>query len=229
MSVNKAIFLDKDGTLIPNIPYNVNPDRIELEKGVLAGLNLFVEEGFQLYVVTNQSGIAKGYFTEKELRVVWNTLQGILRAHGLPAFRAFYFCPHHPEGAIASYACPCTCRKPMPGLLQQAAADHQISLKNSWMIGDILNDVEAGNRAGCRSVLINNGNETLWEDGAFRRPDFIASDFLEAAKWIISQEQRISSSRSIINPQSDSHDTLYRSHTPIPSKENLGDRRFYFG
>jgi len=186
MPVNKAIFLDKDGTLIPNIPYNVNPDKIQLESGVVEGLKLLVNQGFDLYVVTNQSGIAKGYFSEEDIFLIRDTLQHLLRVNGLPTFKAFYFCPHHPNGIVSRLSCTCNCRKPMPGLLETAAYDHQVSLKHSWMIGDILNDVEAGNRAGCRSVLINNGNETLWEDGSYRKPFYIASGFLDAAKSIVS-------------------------------------------
>ncbi|GAA4792922.1 HAD-IIIA family hydrolase [Olivibacter ginsenosidimutans] len=186
MQVKKAIFLDKDGTLIPNIPYNVDPDKIHLESGVVEGLKLLVQQGFDLYVVTNQSGIAKGYFSEDDIFVVRDALKQLFEINGLPPFKAFYFCPHHPNGIVSRLACTCNCRKPMPGLLQMAAFDHQLSLTHSWMIGDILNDIEAGNRAGCKSVLINNGNETLWESGPYRTPYSIASDFLNAAESIVS-------------------------------------------
>lgn len=186
MQVNKAIFLDKDGTLIPDIPYNINPDKIRLEEGVVEGLKLLVNQGFDLYVVSNQSGIAKGYFSEDEVFTMRETLQHLLIANKLPALKGFYFCPHHPDGIVGRFAYNCNCRKPKPGLLQTAASNHDISLKHSWMIGDILHDIEAGNRAGCKSILINNGNETEWEDGIYRKPFFVATDFLEAAKHIVS-------------------------------------------
>jgi histidinol phosphatase-like enzyme len=94
----------------------------------------------------------------------------------------WYWCPHHPQGAAAGYAIECGCRKPLPGMLRQAARDHGIDLAQSWMVGDILNDVEAGRRAGCRTVLINNGNETEWLRSPLRTPDISAPDLLSAAR-----------------------------------------------
>jgi len=190
MQVNKAVFLDKDGTIIKDVPYNVDPLKIKPERGVLEGLRLLVEHGYDLFIVTNQSGIAKGYFDMEDIFNVRDFLQDLLRAHGLPPFKAFYFCPHHPDGLIARFSLVCNCRKPAPGLLQAAEADYGVCLKQSWMVGDILNDIEAGNRAGCKSILINNGNETLWEGGAFRNPTFIVADFLEAASTIVSYDAR---------------------------------------
>lgn len=188
MQVNKAVFLDKDGTIIKDVPYNVDLLKIKPEKGVLEGLRLLVEHGYDLFIVTNQSGIAKGYFDMEDIFNVRDFLQDLLSRHGLPPFKAFYFCPHHPDGLIARFSLVCNCRKPAPGLLEAAAADYGVCLKQSWMVGDILNDVEAGNRAGCKSILINNGNETLWEGGAFRNPNFIVADFLEAASTIVSYD-----------------------------------------
>ncbi|WP_134090520.1 HAD-IIIA family hydrolase [Olivibacter sp. XZL3] len=182
----KAIFLDKDGTLIPDIPYNVDTSKITLEKGVVEGLHLLAEQDFRFIIVTNQSGIAKGLFTEDAIFEVKAALAQLFAKEGLPLFEGFYFCPHHPEGVVPRFSYSCTCRKPLPGLLEQAADDHHISLSRSWMFGDILNDVEAGNRAGCKSILINNGNETEWiDDGLYRRPFFVASDFLEAANKVV--------------------------------------------
>lgn len=190
MQVNKAVFLDKDGTIITNVPYNVDPLKIKPEKGVLEGLRLLADHGYHLFIVTNQSGIAKGYFDMEDIFNVRDFLQDLLRTYGLPPFKAFYFCPHHPDGLIARFSRTCNCRKPAPGLLEVAAAEHGVCLKQSWMVGDILNDVEAGNRAGCKSILINNGNETIWENGSYRTPNFIVSNFLEAASTIVSYDAR---------------------------------------
>ncbi|MCL4640615.1 MAG: HAD family hydrolase [Olivibacter sp.] len=187
MQVNrKAVFLDKDGTIIPDIPYNVDPNRITFEKGVVRGLKELAANGFVFIIITNQSGIAKGYFTEDEIFEVKKALARLFIEEGLPPFEGFYFCPHHPDGIVSRFSYACNCRKPQPGLLERAAEDHHISLSQSWMIGDILNDVEAGNRAGCKTILIDNGNETEWMvDGYYRRPYYVASDFLEAANKII--------------------------------------------
>ena len=101
----------------------------------------------------------------------------------------FYYCPHHPLGTVGSYATVCTCRKPSPGMLIKAAHDHDINLRESWMIGDILHDVEAGNRAGCRTLLIDNGNETEWRLGPRRGPTRMAPDLYAAAVLIASHEE----------------------------------------
>ena len=179
----KAIFLDKDGTLIPDLPYNVNPELITLENETIEGLKLFRDENFLLVVISNQGGIAKGYFKEEALENVWNKISALLQSHQL-SIDAFYYCPHLPEADIEDYAVACDCRKPMPGLILQAARDLRIDLAQSWMIGDILNDVEAGNRAGCASILINNGNETEWLINPLRKPVFTAGNLLEAAAFI---------------------------------------------
>jgi histidinol phosphatase-like enzyme len=101
------------------------------------------------------------------------------------AVDAFYYCPHLPQGPNVRYAVRCLCRKPQPGLLRRAASDWQIDLERSWLVGDILDDVEAGHRAGCRSVLIVNGNETEWRFGPYREPDGQARSLRQAAQAIL--------------------------------------------
>jgi D-glycero-D-manno-heptose 1,7-bisphosphate phosphatase len=181
--LHKAVFIDKDGTLVPNIPYNVNPERITIDDKAIEGLRLLKEEDFLLIVISNQSGIAKGYFEEIELAQVWNKISALLQKHNLN-IDAFYYCPHEPNGTIEKYAIKCDCRKPLPGMVLKAGSELKIDLAQSWMIGDILNDVEAGNRAGCSTILIDNGNETEWRMNEVRTPDFIAADLLEAAAHI---------------------------------------------
>jgi histidinol-phosphate phosphatase family protein len=182
--VRKAVFLDKDGTLIEDIPYNVDPQKVRLAAGVVEGLTALHESGFALIVVSNQSGVAHGLFVEPALREVERTLRRQLAAFGVP-LAGFYYCPHHPQGKVAPYAAACRCRKPAPGMLRCAAADLGINLGESWMVGDILDDIEAGRRAGCRTVLIANGNETEWRRGRRRRPHHVAADLAEAARLIL--------------------------------------------
>lgn len=181
--LQKAVFIDKDGTLIPDIPYNIDPDKITIEKQTIEGLKLLKKEGFVLIVISNQSGVAKGYFEEKDLEPVWNKISALVQEHQLK-IDAFYYCPHEPNGVVKRYAAECNCRKPLPGMILKAASEFDINLSQSWMIGDILNDVEAGNRAGCSTILIDNGNETEWKRSEERTPDFIAKNFLEAATHI---------------------------------------------
>jgi len=178
-----AVFLDKDGTLIEDVPYCVDPHKLRLLPGALEGLGRLQIAGYQLLVVSNQSGVAHGYFAEAALAAVEARLRALLGAAGIE-LAGFYYCPHHPAGRVKQYALDCDCRKPAPGLLLRAARELGLELARSWMIGDILHDVEAGHRAGCRAVLIDNGNETEWELTALRAPEVIVADLSQAAAVI---------------------------------------------
>jgi D-glycero-D-manno-heptose 1,7-bisphosphate phosphatase len=186
--MNRAVFLDKDGTLIEDVPYNVDPARIRLGPGAAEGLPRLHAAGFRLIVISNQSGVARGLFAEEALRGVEERLRQLLGDLGVP-LAGFHYCPHHPEGVVPRYAVACSCRKPQPGLIVEAARSHRVRLDRSWFVGDILDDVEAGRRAGCRTVLIDNGNETVWRRSPLRRPDFVAADLAGAARIIASESR----------------------------------------
>ena len=185
--MNKAVFLDKDGTLIENIPYNVDPEKIKFYPDVPPSLYKLVQRGYLLIVISNQSGVSFGYFEEKDLNNISSEIKKRLKDYKVE-IKNFYYCPHHERGKIPAYAISCLCRKPKPGLIFQAQKDLNIDLKNSWIIGDILNDVEAGKRAGCKTILINNGNETEWIINELREPDFIVECFGEAVTTILKSE-----------------------------------------
>lgn len=180
---SRAIFLDKDGTLIQDVPYNVDPGSIRLLPGAAEGLRRLHQAGYLLIVVTNQSGVARGRFPEHALGAVEQRLRQLLARHRIP-LADFYYCPHHPEGVVLDYAVECACRKPQPGLIARAVQEHGIDPSRSWLIGDILNDVEAGNLAGCRTILLDNGGETEWIVSQRRLPDYVAGDLQEAAAII---------------------------------------------
>jgi histidinol-phosphate phosphatase family protein len=182
-----AIFLDKDGTLIEDVPYNVDPDLIRLAPGAAEGLKALHANGRRLVVVSNQSGIARGMFPREALAGVELRLRQLLAEVGVP-LAGFYYCPHHPEGTVPEYAVACDCRKPEPGMILRASRELGIDPAGAWFVGDILDDVEAGRRAGCRTVLIDNGNETVWRPGRLRRPHLIAADLAEAARLILSAD-----------------------------------------
>jgi D,D-heptose 1,7-bisphosphate phosphatase len=184
----KAIFLDKDGTLVDNVPYNVEPRLITLCSGAGPALRLLARLDYRFFVVSNQDGIAHGRFGEPAMRTVGDRIADLLFRENL-ALEAFYYCPHHPEGTVPAYAVECECRKPHPGMLLKAASEHDIDLRASWMIGDILHDVEAGSRAGCRTVLIDKGNETEWRLGPGRVPTRMAPDLYSAAVLIASHSE----------------------------------------
>jgi D-glycero-D-manno-heptose 1,7-bisphosphate phosphatase len=177
---NRAIFIDKDGTLITDVPYNVDPARIQLQPGVKETLTRLKRDGFLLILISNQSGVAHGFFKEDALGAVVAQIRLLLADISLDGF---YFCPHHPQGKLKAMVCDC--RKPKPGMLFTAAQDHNIDLSQSWMIGDILNDIEAGKRAGCKTILLDNGNETEWILNYDRQPDFVIEHWHEAADVVL--------------------------------------------
>ena len=179
-----AVFLDKDGTLVDNVPYNVDPGRIRLAAGAEVGAPLLHAAGYALIVISNQSGVARGYFPEDALTAVEARLRELLGRLGVP-LTGFYYCPHHPQGRAGSYAVACPGRKPEPGQILRAAREHRVDLARSWFVGDILDDVEAGRRAGCRTVLIDNGQETEWVSTPLRQPDYVVADLGQAARLIV--------------------------------------------
>jgi D-glycero-D-manno-heptose 1,7-bisphosphate phosphatase len=148
------VFLDKDGTLIENLPYNVDPSLIRLSNGAGPSLRRLHQAGWRIAVVSNQSGVARGLFPESALQCVESRLRELLEEFVVP-LEGFFYCPHHPEGSIEKYAIHCDCRKPGPGLLLKACEQFKAEAADCWMIGDSSSDVEAGKNAGCRTILIN--------------------------------------------------------------------------
>lgn len=181
-----GILLDKDGTLLENVPYNVDPARMRLAPAADRALRRLGALGVPLIVVSNQPGIALGRFAPEALDAVRQRLSELFEANGA-ALADFLYCPHHPDGQVLAYAERCRCRKPGPAMLEQAAARHGLDLRRSWMVGDILDDVEAGRAAGCRAILVDCGNETEWVRSPMRTPDHIVPD-LDAAARIIAAD-----------------------------------------
>ena len=176
VALGKAVFIDKDGTLIRDVPYNIDPRWLQLTPGAGVALRRLKNAGYKLIVITNQPGIARKLFKESDLLAINEEIQTLLAPYGVK-MDAFYYCPHGPSDG-------CKCRKPSPGLIFRAAEDYGIDLRDSWMIGDILHDVEAGNRAGCRSIHFDNGNETEWVMGECRKPEHTVKGLIEAAGLI---------------------------------------------
>jgi D-glycero-D-manno-heptose 1,7-bisphosphate phosphatase len=186
-TLEKAIFLDKDGTLIPDIPYNADPELVSLSPYAGEALQSLQAAGFKLIVISNQSGVAKGYFNLEALRSINQRINFLLEPFDV-VIDDFFYCPHFVSGSISEFAYDCDCRKPKPGLILDAANQLDINLSISWMIGDILNDCEAGNRAGCHTILLDNGHETEWLVTEIRQPDYTVQNLLEAASIIHSFE-----------------------------------------
>jgi len=193
----RAVFLDKDGTLVHDVPYNVDPERIVLIPGVGESLRRLQDAGFLLFVVSNQPGVALGRFPASALRVVEARVDELVGLHGV-VFTAYCWCTHPPAGVRNAIAC--TCRKPRPGLLLDAATTHGVALERSWMVGDILDDIEAGNRAGCRTILVDRGNETRWRAGKLRTPNAIVYQFADAAAMILDGAGDVAKGRPRVAP-----------------------------
>lgn len=181
MALTPAIFLDKDGTILQDVPYNVDPGGMAFAPGARQGLARLARLRLPLIVVSNQPGLALGKFGLDGLCLMRRHLRQMFAAEGA-TLDAFYFCPHLPAGRLPELARPCACRKPAPGLLLMAARRHHLDLRRSWLVGDILDDMEAGRRAGCRTVLIDNGNETEWVLNRWRTPDYRVPDFDAASR-----------------------------------------------
>jgi len=175
---NRAVFLDRDGTLIEDADYLTRIEDIRILPGVPEALRDLKAAGYLLLVVTNQSAIARGWLTEEKLHAINEHLNGQFAERGA-AVDAFYHCPHLPGGTVAEYACECECRKPNPGLLRQAAADWHVDARASYMVGDSERDVEAGACVGCYGILVGGGTSA--------RADACVADLREAASLILAR------------------------------------------
>lgn len=168
----KAVFLDRDGTINKYVGFLRNPDEFELLAGVAEAVRKIHSKGYLCIVITNQPVIARGEVTVPELNMIHNKMETLLGYEGA-YIDGLYFCPHHPhrgyEGEVRELKIECSCRKPKPGMLLQAADDFHIDLKESWMIGDGENDIAAGRNAGCRTALIaDRTEETYGQDVTVR-------------------------------------------------------------
>lgn len=186
MGKRRAVFLDRDGTINVEVQYLSQVEDFQFIPGVPWALKRLKDAGFLLVVVTNQSGIGRGLYDEAALESIHSHMHADLAKFGA-AIDACYFCPHHPEHAIGDYHQECGCRKPLPGMLQQAAQDLDIDLAASFMIGDKLADVEAGIAAGCSSLLVLTGYGSVQAAGL---PAGVNSypDLLSAAEAILAQD-----------------------------------------
>lgn len=154
--MNKAIFLDRDGTVNVEKAYLFRPEDFEFEKNVPAALKELYEMGYLLIIVSNQSGIARGYFGVREVEKLHRFVQSKAIKLGFE-FKAFYFCPHHPEGTVPAYSTVCKCRKPETEMIDEAVKAFDIDLSASFMIGDKESDLQLGRRTGMTTVLVGSG------------------------------------------------------------------------
>ncbi len=186
-----AVFLDRDGTVSHEVGYVNHVDRFRIYPWSAAAIRNLNEAGLPVFVITNQSGVARGYFPEELVKEVNRLLVRSLADHGA-RLDGIYYCPHHPEGREHAFRMACDCRKPMPGLLNRAARDHDIDLAASFIVGDRYLDLETGFLVGARGVLVLSGygkGEFLYQAAEWPRPpDHVATDLAEAAEWILANQ-----------------------------------------
>ena len=172
--MNKAIFLDRDGTINFDTGYINKVEDLEFIDYAILGLERMQSLGYQLIIVTNQAGIAKGKFTEEDYFAFRNEMHRRLKEKRV-IISAEYFCPHHIEGTIEKYKIDCDCRKPKTGMLERAAKEKNLDLKKCWVIGDTSSDILAGKNAGCRTIQVLTGNQRNLLGGVIRGADLAGS------------------------------------------------------
>ena len=186
-----AVFLDRDGTINEEVGYLDSMDKLKMIPAAHEAIRLINLSGMKAIVVTNQAGVARGFFTEKFVRQTHEVIQTAL-LEKKASIDKFYYCPHHPTEGTGIYLQNCNCRKPSPGMLLQAAHDLDIELGSSYMVGDRYRDVETAKKVGVKGILVKTryGREVLQDVDpdvatAGNKPDFVAEDILEAVKWIM--------------------------------------------
>ncbi len=185
-----AVFLDRDGTLIPDLGYLSDPTKVRLYKGTAEALRLLRSAGFYLFAVTNQSGVARGYFPESTVKAVHRRLQTLLKLKGA-RIDAFFYCPHYPEGKVQRYAMACDCRKPKTGMVKQALRKYAVDLRKSYMVGDKMDDLQlAHNARMAQGILVRTGNGKMTAKRLKTGPlakSGVVLDVLQAARLILAQ------------------------------------------
>jgi D-glycero-D-manno-heptose 1,7-bisphosphate phosphatase len=187
----RAVFIDRDGTISEEVGYINHPSRFRLFPYAAAAIKQLNQNGWLAIVITNQAGVARGYFSEDMIQTVHAAMTKELE-HGDARIDAVYYCAHHPSVGEAPYRFACDCRKPKPGLISHAAQDFDIDLASSWMVGDRYSDVELARNAGVKSMFVMSGyGRGEWEHQRANwkaQPDLIAENLLEAVRVIVAKD-----------------------------------------
>jgi D-glycero-D-manno-heptose 1,7-bisphosphate phosphatase len=191
--MNKAVFLDRDGTVNEEVGYLTDLKKLRLIAGAGAAIKRLNEADFKVVLVTNQSGVARGYFPESLVHDAHKRLFEMLKSEGARV-DAVYYCPHHPTAGNQQYTVECDCRKPRTGLIDRAVKDLAIDIRHSYLVGDKWSDIELAQRAGVYGVLVTSGfahdDRGNIRSEQTKDPQFIAPSLFEAAVWIIAHDLR---------------------------------------
>lgn len=188
---NKAVFLDRDGTINEEMGYINHLERFKLLPRVGPAIRLLNQHEIKVVVITNQSGVARGYFSESLVHLVHQKMQDLLMREGA-YLDGIYYCPHHPDAGELPYRQKCRCRKPAPGLVEKAVRELDLDCGQSYLIGDRGNDIEFSHQIGAKGILVLTGyGKGEWEyygDQWKVKPDHVAHDLYEAVQWVLKQE-----------------------------------------
>lgn len=181
-----AVFLDRDGTLLEEVGYLDRPERVQLYAWSVDAIRALNRVGVPIVMITNQSGVARGFFTEEVVQSVHARIARILEAGGAH-IDAYYYCPHHPDGRVAGYARACDCRKPGRGLVDRAVQALGVDPRASFTIGDRWLDVELARTVGAQGILVRTGYGAVEEHRPPHRlaADAVVNNLIEAASWIL--------------------------------------------
>ncbi len=192
LNLNPAVFLDRDGVLNKDPPHYAHRlDQLELIQRSGKAVKLLNEHGYLVIIISNQSGVARGYYTEEDVTIFNNALREKIQECG-GVVNAVYYCPHHPDAKIDKYRMDCDCRKPGPGMLTKAAKEHHIDLKKSYVVGDKLSDIKAGKEAGCKTILVLTGHGKEEVSGMKENNCPVTRDLYEAVNKYIIGESNVS-------------------------------------
>ena len=186
-----AVFLDRDGTINVDVGYLCHPDQFTFLPSALEALQLLRDSDLPLIIITNQAGVARGLIPPESLPVIQKAFLRMLRTNGIN-IAGYYSCPHHPEGVLPEYRCECECRKPAPGLVQQAARELDIDVQNSYVVGDKASDVQLAHNAGATGILVLTGEGRKYQQTyppEYTPPHAICRNLYDAAEWIIAREE----------------------------------------
>lgn len=184
----RIVFLDRDGTINIEKNYLYRIEDFEFIPGAEKAISMLNRSGYQVVVVSNQAGVARGYYTVKDVDKLHNFINVRLKDYGAHIDQ-FFFCPHHPEAGLGEYKTECNCRKPKIGMFLQAEKIYQVDKNHSWMIGDNTSDIEAGQRYGVRTILVKSGyGKEVIKKGEIC-PDYIKKDLYEAVCFILNMEE----------------------------------------
>lgn len=191
--MDKVIFLDRDGTINEEVNYLHKPEDLQILPGVPEAIKLLRDGGFKIVVVTNQAGVARGYYSCRDVDLLHEYLNQQLEKSGAQIDR-FYYCPHHPVHGIGEYKRACHCRKPETGMFEQAGQEYDVDKEHSYMIGDKLLDVEAGNRYGLHGILVGTGYGRQVHQEQLEKQEGVIYDvyqetLMDAARYIMEREK----------------------------------------